>query len=203
MGFSICIFDSAKHAKISREKEKRNNNKGIEGDEDAAAVAMRQELEMPYVNPYLAKTVENVRDSVNDSYLASRTSLSANLNGPWLELFDDDTTPYYLHLKTGVTSWSVNEDALILSNEYAHRYSEMSGVELRDSSLRDDDREDTRIEEIEGWVVLQDSICIYCNLTTGEISKQRPKKWVNTICERIENKKFNRLSAFPPNRKDD
>ena len=171
-------------------------------DEDAAA----EEIEMPYVNPYLAKTVENVRDSVNDSYLASRTSLSdANLNGPWLELFDDDTTPYYLHLKTGVTSWSVNEDALILSNEYAHRYSEMSGVELRDSSLRDDDREDTRIEEVEGWVeVLQDSICIYCNLTTGEISQERPKKWVNTICERIEQHKYtHRLSAFPPNRKDD
>mgnify|MGYP001257637022 FL=1 len=92
---------------------------------------MRQELEMPYVNPYLAKTVENVRDSVNDPYLASRTSLSdANLNGPWLELFDDDTTPYYLHLKTGVTSWSVNENAFILSNNYANRYSELSGVEL-------------------------------------------------------------------------
>ena len=34
VGFSICIFDSAKHAKTVREKEKeKRNNKGIEGIE--------------------------------------------------------------------------------------------------------------------------------------------------------------------------
>ena len=192
VGFSICIFDSAKHAKTVREKEKeKRNNKGIEGIE-----LVNIAVEMKERNSSIdSKNIEVVNPMpVSKRRAATWGSGSGSSSGSAsvaIEIKQDKpneekskkVTKEKKQMKIKKKE-GPKENVPVLKE--AHRVKEEEDDDKRSTRLRNEKRYrqlalDSDQPAVLGWIELAGPPVVYCNVETGDIMYKKPKDWVKSM----------------------